>query len=106
MQKLIAIGAVCAASLLSGCASVGGPGSSTFFECDRGTRLQVDYTANGALVRINGGRGVMLRSTPTNGGASYEGRGGERLSVMGGTATWNTATRMAPETCRTVAVPR
>ena len=102
----ILIAAIGAATLLSGCASVGGPGSSTYFECDRGTRLKVDYGPRGALVRINGGRSVTLRANPTNAGASYEGRSGERLSVMGNSATWNTALRMAPETCRAVAVPR
>ena len=32
-----------AALALSACMSVGGPGVSTYYECDRGTRLKVDY---------------------------------------------------------------
>jgi hypothetical protein len=106
MRKGIIVGAVGALTLLSGCTSIGGPGVSTYFECDRGTRLKVDYTGNGAIVRVDGGRTLALRSTPANSGAIYEGRGGERLAVNGGTATWNTAARSAPESCRTVAVPR
>ena len=45
-----------AALLLSACMSVGGPGVSTYYECDRGTRLKVDFMGDRALVSVNGGR--------------------------------------------------
>ena len=41
--------------LVAGCASVGGPGVSTYMECDRGTRLKLDYVnSNTVLVSVNG----------------------------------------------------
>ena len=105
MLKRISSAAALAATL-GGCASVGGPGVSTYFECDRGTRLKVDYVSGGALVSVNGGRAQMLRETPAASGTVYENRKGWRLHSKGNEALWNSAARSAPESCRTVAVPR
>jgi hypothetical protein len=91
---------------LAGCRTPGTPGGASFYECDRGTRLTVDYTGRGALVQVNGGRRFALRQTPSVGGSVYEGRTGERLQRNGASVTWNTAARTAPETCRTITVPR
>jgi hypothetical protein len=95
-----------AALALAGCASVGGPGTSTFYECDRGTRLKVDYRQGGALVSVNGGSAQLLRATPAASGSAYENRAGWRLHEKGGEALWNSSTRAAPENCRQVRVPR
>jgi len=94
------------ALLLSACMSVGGPGVSTYYECDRGTRLKVDFMGDRALVSVNGGRPEAMRSAPAASGAMYENRAGWRLHTKGNEATWNTALRSAPETCRQVVVPR
>ena len=91
---------------LSACASVGGPGVSTYYECDRGTRLKVDFVGDRALVGVNGARAVAMRQTPAASGVIYENRQGWRLHTKGNEAMWNTAARSAPETCRQVAVPR
>lgn len=104
MTKMAALGG--GILLLSACASVGGPGVSTYYECDRGTRLKVDYVSNGALVGVNGGRAQLMRSTPAASGAVYENRAGWRLHTKGNEAMWNTALRSSPETCRQVVVPR
>ncbi len=95
-----------AALLLSACTSVGGPGVSTYYERDRGTRLKVDFRGDRALVSVNGGRAEAMRSTPAASGAIYENRAGWRLHTKGNEAMWNTALRSSPETCRQVAVPR
>jgi len=95
-----------AALLLSACISVGGPGVSTYYECDRGTRLKVDFRGDRALVSVNGGRAEAMRSAPAASGAMYENRAGWRLHTKGNEATWNTALRSAPESCRQVVVPR
>jgi len=91
---------------LSACMSVGGPGVSTYYECDRGTRLKVDFVGDGALVGVNGARAQLLRSAPAASGAMYENRAGWRLHTKGNEAMWNTALRSSPETCRQVMVPR
>lgn len=100
--------ATCGAALLllSACMSVGGPGVSTYYECDRGTRLKVDFVGDGALVSVNGERAQLMRSAPAASGAIYENRAGWRLHTKGNEAMWNTALRSSPETCRQVTVPR
>lgn len=95
-----------AALALSACASVGGPGISGYYQCDRGTRLKVDFVRDRALVGVNGMRQVAMRQTPAASGAIYENDQGWRLHTKGDEAIWNTAARSAPETCRQVAVPR
>jgi membrane-bound inhibitor of C-type lysozyme len=104
MMNLGAVGA--AALLLSACASIGGPGVSTYYECDRGTRLKVDFVGDDALVGVNGGRSQPMRPAPAASGAMYENGAGWRLHTKGNEAMWNTALRSAPETCRQVMVPR
>lgn len=102
--KFVALGG--AALALPACMSVGGPGVSTYYECDRGTRLKVDFMGDRALVSVNGGRAEAMRSTPAASGAIYENSAGWRLHTKGNEAMWNTALRSAPETCRQVMVPR
>lgn len=102
--KFVALGG--AALLLSACMSVGGLGVSTYYECDRGTRLKVDFMGDRALVSVNGGRAERMRSAPAASGAMYENRAGWRLHTKGNEAMWNTALRSSPETCRQVMVPR
>lgn len=96
--KLVLAG--CAAALLSGCMTTLA-GRGTTYECDRGTRLQVSYLREGALVRVNGGLATPFKQTPSNAGEVYE-SGANRLARNGNTVTWNTAARTAPETCRAV----
>lgn len=103
-MKVASVGA--AALLLSACAAVGGPGVSTYYECDGGTRLKVDFVGDRALVSVNGGRAETMRSAPAASGAMYENRAGWRLHTKGNEAMWNTALRSSPETCRQVMVPR
>ena len=102
----ILVGGGAAALLLSACASVGVPGVSTYYECDRGTRLKVDFVGDRALVGVNGARAVAMRQTPAASGVIYENNQGWRLHTKGNEAMWNTAARSAPESCRQVAVPR
>ncbi|MBK6411619.1 MliC family protein [Sphingopyxis sp.] len=93
--------AAIAATLLSGCMTTQPANLGTTYECDRGTRLQVSYLREGALVRINGARAIPFRETPSNAGSVYE-SAGNRLARNGNTVTWNTAARSAPETCRVI----
>lgn len=98
--------AFAATLLLSACQTMGGPGASSYYECDRGTQLKVDYLRNGALVSVDGRRALPLKVAQSIGGQTYEGAGGARLRVNSGTATWNGADRSAPQSCRSIAVPR
>lgn len=104
-KRLIIAAATSGLFALSGCMTTSGPGSSTYFECDRGTRLQVDYMGNSAIVRVNGGPRILLRQTPAASGTAYEGRG-YALREHQGTVTWNGPTREAPYSCSRVMVPR
>lgn len=103
---LFATGAVAVALSLQGCRTPGTPGGSSFYQCDARTRLTVDYTPGGAIVRVNRGRAMTLRQTPSVAGSVYEGRAGQRLERRGGYVVWNTALRTAPQTCQSVIVPR
>jgi hypothetical protein len=103
MRKMIAAGL--AGALLSGCQTVGGPGVSDYYECDRGVRLKVDRAGNGVLVAVNGAQPILLRPVAAAIQPTYEGTGGS-LRITGDTATWSGRTREAPYTCRKVAVPR
>ncbi len=105
MTKMIAILVAGTATLaIAGCASVP-RNTGTSYECSGGTRLKVDYVGGGAIVRVNGGRTMVLKSTPANSGQIYENRTGVRLSRNGNDVTWNTALRSAPESCRVVYTP-
>lgn len=90
---------------LGGCMSTPPRNTGTSYECSGGTRLKVDYVGNGALVRVNGGRTLVLKSTPANSGQIYENKTGARLARNGNEVTWNTALRTAPESCRPVYTP-
>lgn len=89
---------------VAGCSSVP-RNTGTSYECSGGTRLKVDYVGDGAIVRVNGGRTMVLKSTPANSGQVYENRTGARLARSGNDVTWNTALRSAPESCRAVYTP-
>ncbi|MBB6426538.1 MliC family protein [Sphingopyxis sp. JAI128] len=79
--------------------------TGTSYDCNRGTKLKVDYIGNGAIVRVNGRNSMVLKQTPSTGGAVYENKKGARLQRNGNEVTWNTALRSAPESCRTVNTP-
>lgn len=96
---------VAAVIVLAGCASTPPQSSGTSYGCNRGTRLTVHYLGNGAIVRVNGGRTMTLKSTPANTGQIYENRSGARLHRQGNEVTWNTAARSAPESCRVAYTP-
>jgi hypothetical protein len=102
MRKSLSILAL--AGTLAGCQSVGGPGVSTYLECNRGTRLKVDYVRNHALVSIAGRRPIALKQVPAVGGSMYE-RQVYRLHMTGNGAQW-TDSRMPSQSCSRVAVPR
>jgi membrane-bound inhibitor of C-type lysozyme len=105
MNKAIAISIAATATLaVAGCSSVP-RNTGTSYECNGGTRLKVDYVGNDALVRVNGRRTMVLKSTPSNSGQIYENRTGARLQRNGNDVTWNTALRSAPESCRVVYTP-
>lgn len=103
MTMLIAASGA-AMAMLGACSSLPAR-TGSFYECDRGTKLNVNYGPKGALVRVNGGRTYTLRSVPSNEGTAYENKSGLRLHRVGNTVTWNTAMRSAPESCRVVATP-
>ncbi|MEQ8309178.1 MAG: MliC family protein [Sphingopyxis sp.] len=104
MKITTALAAGAAILLTAGCSSMP-RNTGTSYECDRGTRLKVDYVTDGAIVRVNGGRTLVLKSTPSNSGQIYENRTGARLHRQGNEVTWNTALRTAPESCRVVYTP-
>ncbi|MBA3940049.1 MAG: hypothetical protein C0520_02435 [Sphingopyxis sp.] len=106
MQTARILSAAGAIGALAACASIGGPGVSTYYECERGTRLKVDFLRDGALVSVNGGPARPLRQVPAASGTAYENANGWRLHTKAGEAVWNTELRTAPESCRTIAVPR
>ena len=105
MIRIAKLTATSAAILVvAGCASCP-QNTGTLYECNRGTRLQVDYVANGAIVRVDGRRSMVLKAAPTNMGQAYENKSGARLYRNGNEVTWNTAARTAPERCRPVNRP-
>ncbi|MFA6218324.1 MAG: MliC family protein [Erythrobacter sp.] len=89
------------AALAAGCMTDRPDITGTTYKCSGGTELRVDYLARGALVSVNGARGIPFKQTPSNAGAIYE-NGGMRLAREGNTVTWNTAQRSAAETCKVV----
>ena len=104
-MKPTAIFAAGAAVLaLAACSSVP-RNTGTSYECNRGTKLKVDYVGNTAIVRVNGRGSMVLKQTPSTGGAAYENKTGARLQRNGNDVTWNTALRSAPESCRVVYTP-
>jgi len=102
MNRVMAMTAAMLA--IAGCSSVP-RNTGTSYECDRGTRLKVDYVRDGAIVRVNGRQTLVLRATPANRGQIYENKSGARLHRNGNQVTWNTAARSAAETCRVVMTP-
>ncbi|WP_374526458.1 MliC family protein [Sphingopyxis sp.] len=105
MDASLKIAAASALALtLAACASTP-PRTGSSYQCSSGTKLTVNYLPNAAIVRVNGGRTMTLRSTPANTGQVYENRTGARLARNGNDVTWNTAARTAPESCRPVYTP-
>jgi hypothetical protein len=104
MKTSFVFAASAALLALTACSSVP-RNTGTSYECDRGTRLKVDYVGDGAIVRVNGARTMVLKSTPSNRGQIYENRNGARLQRDGNNVTWNTAQRSAAESCRVVYTP-
>lgn len=104
MMKAMILLAAAGTLAVAGCSSVP-RNMGTSYECSGGTRLKVDYVRDGAIVRVNGGRTLVLKSTPANSGQIYENRTGARLARNGNDVTWNTALRTAPESCRAVYTP-
>ena len=109
-KYLICLAATAATLSLSGCMTTNPGGNAdrlaAMYGCSGGTQLSVNYLDNGALVAVNGGRRVPFQSTPANAGQIYEGPNGQRLAVNGGSIMWNTAARIAAETCTPVPQPR
>ena len=104
-MKITTIVAAGAATLaLAACSSVP-RNTGTSYDCSGGTKLKVDYVGDGAIVRVNGGRTMVLKSSPANRGRIYENKNGARLQRNGNDVTWNTALRSAPESCRIVYTP-
>lgn len=90
---------------LGACATIGGPGSSNYYDCGQGTRLKVDYLAGGvAQVQVNNDRPIVLTQEKTASGAKFSSNQYVFWS-KGDEASWTTG-RMAPMQCRAVAVPR
>ena len=105
MRTTSAFAAGAAILALAACSSVPPRNTGTSYDCNRGTKLKVDYVGNTAIVRVNGGRTLVLKSTPANRGQIYENKSGVRLQRNGNEVTWNTAARSAPERCRVVYTP-
>ena len=51
MHRIDFVAPALAALALSACMSVGGPGVSTYYECERGTRLKVDFVGDRAWIK-------------------------------------------------------
>src|SRR3546814_20663425 len=95
-MKTTSVFAASAARLaLAACSSVP-RNTGTSYECDRGTKLKVDYAGDGAIVRVNGRRTVVLKSTPANRGQIYENKQGVRPQRHGNSVPWNNALRSGP----------
>lgn len=104
MSHIAKIAVAGATLVLAACVSTPAQ-TGTSYECDRGTRLTVNYLPNAAIVRVNGRQTMTLRSTPANSGQIYENKSGARLHRNGNGVMWNTALRSAPESCRVVMRP-
>src|SRR3546814_19052730 len=104
MKTTFVFAASAALLALAACSSVP-RNTGTSYECDRGTKLKVDYAGDGAIVRVHGRRTVVLKSTPANRGQLYENKKGVRLQRNSNNVTWNTALRTAPESRRVVSKP-
>ncbi|OBV10270.1 MliC family protein [Erythrobacter dokdonensis] len=91
---------------LAGCnESVGGVGSSTFYDCGSGTRLKVDnLDDNRIMVQMNDDQPVTLAGEPSASGAKFMSATHQFWS-KGNEATW-TVGRMVPMTCNKVMLPR
>ncbi len=104
MKSMTVVVVAAAVLALAACSSVP-RNTGTSYDCNRGTKLKVDYVGNTAIVRVNGRRSMVLKQTPSTGGAVYENKKGARLQRNGNEVMWNTALRSAPESCRTVYTP-
>lgn len=90
---------------LSACASIGGPGVSSYYDCGGDRMLKVDSLGDDAVqVQVNQDRPIVLRRTQSASGAQYS-NAQYTFWDKGGQATWAVG-RMVPMQCSRVAVPR
>lgn len=90
---------------LGACASIGGPGKSSYYDCGPDTRLKVDYIGAGvAQVQVNNDKPIVLSQEKAGSGAKFS-SGPYSFWSRGDEATWTTG-RMAPIQCRQVAMQR
>jgi len=90
---------------LGACAPVGGPGVSSYYDCGDGVRIKVDsLSGDRVMVQMNNDKPVTLPADTSASGAKYMSATHQFWS-KGDEAMW-TVGRMAPMTCRKVAVPR
>lgn len=103
MKRIIATSVLCLA--LAGCKTPSGPGVSTYLECERGTRLQIDRLGKSSItVRVNGDAPFRLPKVPAASGIAYS-DARHTLRNKGAAFTW-TMGRMVSEECRQVILPR
>jgi membrane-bound inhibitor of C-type lysozyme len=105
-MKTGTISLIAGALALAGCMeAVGGPGASAYYDCGGGTRLKVDHlSGNRVSVQMNDNAPVTIPADRAASGAKYMSPTHQFWS-KGDEATW-TVGRMAPLSCRKVAVPR
>ena len=104
-MKIGTIATIAATTALAACAPVGGPGGSAYYDCSGGTRLKVDsLSGDRIMVQMNDDKPVTLPAEKTASGAKYMSPTHQFWS-KGSEAMW-TVGRMAPMTCKQVAVPR
>src|SRR3546814_17484253 len=78
MKTTFVFAASAALLALAACSSVP-RNTGTSYDCARGTKLKVAYAGDGEIVRVNGRRTVVLKSTPANLGQIYGNKKGVRL---------------------------
>lgn len=105
-MKFAIIFTMAGALVLAGCNErVGGPGASAYYDCGGGTRLKVDtLEGDRVLVQMNDNPPVTIPADKAASGAKYMSPTHQFWS-KGNEATWIVG-RMAPMTCKQVAVPR
>ena len=101
MKSMTVVVVAAAVLALAACSSVP-RNTGTSYDCNRGTKLKVDYVGNTAIVRVNGRRSMVLKQTPSTGGAVYENKKGARLQrsrgPVGTTSIWPFRIRERPLT--------
>jgi len=104
-MKIAMIAAIAGAAMMAGCAPVGGPGVSAYYDCGGGTRIKVDSLSNDRImVQMNNNAPVTIPADKSASGAKYMSPTHQFWS-KGDEATWIVG-RRAPMNCQKVAVPR